>query len=145
MDAERWWPPFVEIVTVGWVLLFAVDVAVAFDLLVVSESVVSTVRGALQWLLVVFLLDLVLLYRWADDDLRGFVRSPQRLPDSRLVVAGDEHLNESHTPPSACGSFSSSRLLTRLAWRSVSAIARARQRRRLSGNRLVSYGGDAAH
>lgn len=75
MNAERWWPPFVEVVTLAWVLLFAVDIAVGFDLLAVSGSLAATVRAALQWLLVVFLLDLVLLYRWADDDLGGFVRS----------------------------------------------------------------------
>jgi len=75
MDAERWWPPFVEAVTLAWILLFAVDVAAGFDLLAVPSSVASTVRTALQWLLVVFVVDLLLLYRWADDDLRGFLRS----------------------------------------------------------------------
>ncbi|WP_049981831.1 hypothetical protein [Halolamina rubra] len=75
MDAERWWPPFVEVITLAWVLLFAVDVAASLDLLAVTAATASTARAALQWLLLVFLVDLVLLYRWADDDLRGFVRS----------------------------------------------------------------------
>ncbi|WP_436345537.1 hypothetical protein [Natronorubrum sp. FCH18a] len=75
MDAERWWPPFVEIVALVWIALFVVDVAISFDLLVVSESLTATIRVALRWLLVVFLLDLVLLYRWSDDAPREFVRS----------------------------------------------------------------------
>lgn len=75
MDAERWWPPFVEAVTLVWIALFGVDVAVTFDLLALPASDAATVRGVLQWLLVVFLLDLLVLYRWSDDDLRGFVRS----------------------------------------------------------------------
>ncbi|WP_226039592.1 hypothetical protein [Natrinema sp. DC36] len=75
MDAERWWPPFVEIVALVWIVLFVVDVAIGFELLVVSESLATTVRGVLRWLLVVFLLDVALLYRWSDQGPRAFVRS----------------------------------------------------------------------
>lgn len=75
MDAERWWPPFVELAAIAWIALFLADLAVGFDLLVVSEGTEKAVRGALQWLLVVFLLDLVLLYRWSDSGPREFVRS----------------------------------------------------------------------
>lgn len=75
MNAERWWPPFVEIVALVWILLFVVDVAVSFDVLVVSESLMGTLRGVLQALFVVFLVDVVLLYRWSDHGPRGFVRS----------------------------------------------------------------------
>lgn len=75
MDAERWWPPFVEGVTLAWIVLFVVDVAVRFDMIVAPASDAELVRSALQWLLVVFLLDLVLLYRWSTDDPRGFLRS----------------------------------------------------------------------
>ncbi|SFB72355.1 hypothetical protein SAMN05444422_101487 [Halobiforma haloterrestris] len=75
MDAERWWPPFVEVVAIVWIALFVVDVAITFEVLVVSESLEGTVRGALQWLFVVFLLDLVFLYRWSEKGPRGFVRS----------------------------------------------------------------------
>lgn len=75
MDAERWWPPFVEVVALVWIALFVVDVAVSFDVLVVSESLTATIRGVLQWLLVVFLLDVALLYRWSDRGPRKFVRS----------------------------------------------------------------------
>ncbi|AGB30231.1 hypothetical protein C488_05327 [Natrinema pellirubrum DSM 15624] len=75
MDAERWWPPFVEIVALAWIALFVVDVAISVDVLVVSDSFAVTVRAVLQWLLVVFLLDLALLYRWSDEDPRAFVRS----------------------------------------------------------------------
>lgn len=75
MDAERWWPPFVEVVTVVWIGLFAVDLAATVDALAVSPSLAGAVRGVLRWLLVVFLLDLLLLYRWSDEDPRAFVRS----------------------------------------------------------------------
>lgn len=75
MDAERWWPPLVETVTLVWTLLFAIDIAVRFGHLEVSESLVETVRLVLRWLIVVFLLDIALLYRWSDDGPRRFVRS----------------------------------------------------------------------
>lgn len=75
MDAERWWQPFVEAVALVWIVLFVVDVAVSFDLLVVSESLTETIRGVLQWLLVVFLLDVALLYRWSDHGPKRFVHS----------------------------------------------------------------------
>ena len=75
MDAQRWWQPFVEVVTLLWIGLFAVDLAVTFDALAVSAPLAATVRRTLRWLLVVFLLDVVLLYRWSDDGPRAFVRS----------------------------------------------------------------------
>ena len=75
MDVERWWPPFVEVAALAWIALFVVDVAISVDLLLVSESLATTVRGVLRWLLVVFLLDLALLYRWSDHGPRRFVRS----------------------------------------------------------------------
>ncbi|WP_207587233.1 hypothetical protein [Halomontanus rarus] len=75
MDVERWWPPFAEIVALVWIVLFVVDVAISFDVLVVSESLTETIRATLQWLLVVFLLDVALLYRWSEHGPRGFVRS----------------------------------------------------------------------
>ena len=75
MDAERWWPPFVEVVALVWIVLFVVDVAISVDVLVVSESLTATVRSVLQWLLVVFLLDVALLYRWSDSGPREFARS----------------------------------------------------------------------
>ena len=27
MDAERWWPPFVEVAALAWIALFVADVA----------------------------------------------------------------------------------------------------------------------
>ncbi|WP_144796806.1 hypothetical protein [Halorubrum depositum] len=75
MDAERWWPPFVELAAIAWIALFVVDLAVGADLLVVSGRTEKAIRGALQWLLVVFLLDLALLYRWSDSGPAEFVRS----------------------------------------------------------------------
>jgi|GEM_PF-2340365 len=75
MDAERWWPPFVEVAALAWIALFVADVAIGFDLLVVAEPVAAAIRSVLRWLLVVFLLDLALLYRWSDSGPREFVRS----------------------------------------------------------------------
>lgn len=75
MDVERWWQPFVEVVALAWVVLFAADVAIGVDALTVSDSLAETIRSVLQWLLVVFLLDLALLYRWSDQRPRAFLRS----------------------------------------------------------------------
>jgi len=75
MDAERWWPPFVEVAALAWIALFVVDVAIGFDLLAVSEPHTTAIRGVLRWLLVVFLLDLALLYRWSNSGPKEFVRS----------------------------------------------------------------------
>lgn len=75
MDTQRWWEPFVEVVTVGWIVLFALDLAATFDLLALSPSLAAVVRGTLRWLLVVFVLDLLLLYRWSEKGPRAFVRS----------------------------------------------------------------------
>lgn len=75
MDAERWWARFVATVTVVWIVLFAVDVAVAVGALTLPKPRAAAVRGALRWLLVVFLLDLALLYRWSDQGPRAFLRS----------------------------------------------------------------------
>lgn len=75
MDIQRWWEPFVEAVTVGWIALFVAHLAITFDVLAVSGSLAGAVRAALRWLLVVFLLDLVLLYRWSEERPRAFVRS----------------------------------------------------------------------
>lgn len=75
MARERWWSWFVDAVAVGWLCLFVVDTAVSVGLLALSSSTSGTVRLALQWLFLVFAVDLALLYRWSDDDLRTFVRS----------------------------------------------------------------------
>lgn len=71
MDAERWWPPFVEAVTLVWIVMFIVDVSAGVDALAVSESLAETNRTVLQWLLVVFVLDLVLLYRLVRPESEG--------------------------------------------------------------------------
>ena len=73
-DRERW-KLFVDVAAVVWIGLFAVDVANEYGGLVLSESVQAGVGIGLRALLVVFLLDVVLLYRWSDQDLRPFVRS----------------------------------------------------------------------
>lgn len=75
MDPERWWGRFVAAVTVGWIGLFAVDVGVAVGVLALPEPRAAAVRTALRWLLVVFLLDLALLYRWSDQGPRAFLRA----------------------------------------------------------------------
>ncbi|MFW5949180.1 MAG: hypothetical protein ACOCSD_06235 [Halolamina sp.] len=65
MDVQRWWHPFVEVVTVLWIALFGVDVAVSADLLALLDAFVVQLRRGLRWLLVVFVVDLGLLYRWS--------------------------------------------------------------------------------
>lgn len=75
MEPERWWSWFVDAVTVVWVCLFAADVAASAALLTLSGPTSADVRLALRWLFVVFVLDLVVLYRQSDDALRPFLRS----------------------------------------------------------------------
>lgn len=75
MDTERWWPLFVDIAAVVWTVLFVVDVAALYEFVTLSSSVESAVSVSLKVLLLVFLLDLVLLYRWADQRPRAFVQS----------------------------------------------------------------------
>jgi hypothetical protein len=75
MEPERWWPWFVDAVTVVWVCLFAADVAASAALLTLSGPTSADVRLALRWLFVVFVLDLAVLYRQSDDGLGPFLRS----------------------------------------------------------------------
>ncbi|GAB7095717.1 hypothetical protein JCM30237_28710 [Halolamina litorea] len=74
MDAERWWSPFVGVATAVWIALFAVDLAVTFDVLALAPPTVDAVRRALRGLLAVFLIDLALLYRWSEQRPLVFLR-----------------------------------------------------------------------
>ena len=74
-DVEPRWNRFVDGAAVVWIGLFAVDVANGLGAIGLSPEVASTVRLALRSLLVVFLLDLVLLYRWSEQAPIPFVRS----------------------------------------------------------------------
>lgn len=75
MDTERTWPLFVDLAAIVLIALFPVDVAAGFDVVALAPSTTAVVRVALRALVVVFLLDLALLYRWADRRPRAFVRS----------------------------------------------------------------------
>jgi len=73
MDQQRW-EVFVDIAAVVWIVLFAVDMAHQYGELALSSGAKTALTAALQLLLFVFLLDLFLLYRWSEQDLRPFVR-----------------------------------------------------------------------
>lgn len=74
MDTERWWTRFVDVAVVVWVALFAVDVAAGQGVVQLSRAAASAVRLALTVLLGVFIVDVVLLYRWSDQPPVPFVR-----------------------------------------------------------------------
>lgn len=65
---------FVDAVVVAWLVLFVVDVGATYEVWRVGEATLSTVRLVLTVMLVVFLLDVLLLYRWSDDSPRAFLR-----------------------------------------------------------------------
>ena len=75
MDAERWWPPFVDVAALVWLALFAVDVAATYGSVTLDPTTRTAVRGGLRALLLVFVVDLVLCYRWSDEDPRTFLGS----------------------------------------------------------------------
>lgn len=75
MHTERWWSRFVDLAVVVWIGLFAADIAAEYGSLRLSAPAETAVTLGLRALLVVFLLDVVLLYRWSDEGPRAFVRS----------------------------------------------------------------------
>lgn len=75
MGVQRWWLWFVDAVTIVWICLFAVDIAAGIELISLSKPLETTIRQVLRSLFLVFVLDVLLLYRWSDDDPRTFVRS----------------------------------------------------------------------
>ena len=74
MDTQRSWSLFVDVVAVAWLCLFVVDTAAGLNLLGLAESQAGAIRLTLRWLFVVFVVDLLLLYRWSDEDVRTFLR-----------------------------------------------------------------------
>jgi len=74
MDRERW-DHVVDAAALVWICLFAVDTANRYGGVALSESTKTEVGWALQLLLLVFLFDVALLYRWSEEDLGPFVRS----------------------------------------------------------------------
>lgn len=74
MDRNQW-QLFVDVAAVVWIALFAVDVWQEYGGLALSAPVATVVTWSLGLLLLVFLLDVVLLYRWSDQDPVPFVRS----------------------------------------------------------------------
>ncbi|MBV0901425.1 hypothetical protein [Haloarcula salina] len=75
MNAERWWPRFVDVAAVVWTGLFVTDMGAAYGHVTLSPAVSAGVRWGLQTLLLVFLLDVVVLYRWSEQRPLAFVRS----------------------------------------------------------------------
>lgn len=75
MTSKRWWTRAVDVAAICWIGLFAIDVAATRDLLSLTATEESVVSWGLWGFLVVFLLDIALLYRWSDQRPRAFVRS----------------------------------------------------------------------
>jgi voltage-gated potassium channel len=75
MDAERWWPPFFEVVALVWSVLLVVDYSCQFGVFTLSESLLGPACVVLQMLLGILILDVVLLYRWSEREPRWIARS----------------------------------------------------------------------
>lgn len=74
-ERRRWWHRFVDAAAVVWIGLFLIDVAGGEGLLALSRGTTVAVRWSLRALLVVFLADVVLLYRWSALAPAAFLRS----------------------------------------------------------------------
>lgn len=75
MNRRRLWSGLVDLAALVWVVLFAVDLAVEFDLLAVSDARMRAIELSLRAMLVVFVADVLLLYRWSGQAPRAFVRT----------------------------------------------------------------------
>ncbi|MDS0473417.1 hypothetical protein [Natrinema sp. 1APR25-10V2] len=75
MDTKRWWTLFVDLAAVVWMGLFVVDVAATYGVVDLSSTEATLVGRGLLALILVFLLDIALLYRWSEQGARAFVRS----------------------------------------------------------------------
>jgi len=74
MNARRWWTRIVDAVTVVWLCAFLIVVGATYGLVSVPPGVLSAADRLLRWLIPVFVLDVVLLYRWSGGDFRTFTR-----------------------------------------------------------------------
>lgn len=74
MNARRWWTRIVDAVTVVWLCAFLIVVGATYGLLSVPPGVLSAADRLLWWLVPVFVLDVGLLYRWSEEDIRTFAR-----------------------------------------------------------------------
>lgn len=75
MDAERWWPLFVNTIAIVWIALFVIDVAVGHGIVHLPGATKTGIRVVLQAALIIFLLDVLLLYRWSEKRPAKFVRA----------------------------------------------------------------------
>lgn len=75
MNRRRLWSGLVDVAALVWVVLFAVDLAVGFDLLAVGAARVRALELALRAMLAVFLADVLLLYRWSEQAPLAFART----------------------------------------------------------------------
>lgn len=75
MDIEERWTRFVDGVTVVWIGLFALTLASDYGLLAVPAGTASAVEAVLRSLFLLFVLDVLLLYRWSEEAPLAFTRS----------------------------------------------------------------------
>jgi len=74
MDPQRWWTRVVDALTVVWLCAFFFVVGAAHGPVSAPSESVSLAERLLRWLIPVFVLDVVLLYRWSGEDFRTFTR-----------------------------------------------------------------------
>ena len=70
----RHWHGFVDLAAIVWVGLFLVQVAGIAGTVAIGSGTVRLIDRALTALLVVFVVDILLRYRWADQGPVAFVR-----------------------------------------------------------------------
>lgn len=71
---KRRWTLFIDGLVVAWLVLFVVDMATTYGVLAVDDTTHATIRRALTAMVLVFLADVLLLYRWSEDSPGAFVR-----------------------------------------------------------------------
>lgn len=75
MNVKRGWSALVDLAALIWIVLFALDLSVTYGLVAIGTSRMLLVGLLLRAMLVVFLTDVLLLYRWSDQAPRPFVRT----------------------------------------------------------------------
>ena len=75
MDRKRCWTYSLNGLTVFWIVLFVVSLAVDVGLLSLPSASASVIDRFLRLAVIVFLADVCLLYRWSEEAPTAFVRS----------------------------------------------------------------------
>jgi hypothetical protein len=73
--AHRAWSRVADVSAVCWIGLFAINLGADYGRLSLTAATETAVQYALWALLLVFLLDVALLYRWSNQGPLPFVRS----------------------------------------------------------------------